>query len=245
MDYLAITNNYYANWLGVSGETMRRDGMHFAKSDQRDICQRGYPARFDLYIFVQDERIIVSYSSRASEHLGDLADLKAGDKPEYILDIVGHTYGVVPHSIVKFVFHHVEHNTTPVKRLTIDDYPLYLRFFTTNYPTRNIDWLYAYFREITAKRYSYGIMSDNLIVAATDAPGMPYMENEAQEIGINTLSNYRRRGYAKAVCTTAIDSLVSRDICPQWSCGAGNIASERLACSVGFMRLADVITATL
>jgi predicted GNAT family acetyltransferase len=86
---------------------------------------------------------------------------------------------------------------------------------------------------------------DNLVVAATDAPFMPYMENEVQEIGINTLNEYRGKGYAKAVCIAAINSLLKQNICPLWSTMAGNIASERLAYSIGFKKYAEILTVSI
>lgn len=244
MNYLRITNEYYANWLGVSPDALSQDGIHAVKSSQRDILQKGYPTEFDLYVFVQDKRIIVSYNDETEKHLDALlSSIKAGDKSEHIADVIKDAYGITPGQNPKFVFYHPERSTNAlVRALTIGDYPSFLRFFTMNNPDSNTDWLFDYFRRITDKRYSYGIMVDNLLVAATDAPDMPYMESEVQEIGINTLAEYRRKGYAKAVCLAAINSLLKRNICPQWSTRAGNVASERLAYSVGFKKLADVIT---
>ena len=243
MDYLSITNKYYANWLGVSYDVMHQDRMCLIKSSQRDVRPEGYPAKFDLYVFIQNERIIFSYNDKTESHLSALLnEIKAGDKPEYISNIIKDAYGITPHENIKFVFHHLEHSETSVKELTINDYPLFLQFFKMNNPNADTDWLYEYFQKITEKRYSYGIKVDDLLVAANDAPYMPYMESEVQEIGINTLNEYRNKGYAKAVCIAATNSLLRQNICPQWSTTTGNIASERLAYSIGFKKLADVIT---
>ena len=244
MDYLSITNKYYANWLGVSCNVMYQDGIHLIKSSQRDVCQIGYPTKFDLYVFVQNERIIISYYDKTENHLDALLnDIKAGDKPEDIINIIKDAYGVMPNKNIKFVFDHLEHNNTLVKELTINDYPLYLKLFISNNPQcKNTDWLYGYFQKTINKQCSYGIVIDDLLVAATDAPDMPYMEGEVQEIGINTLSEYRNKGYTKAICIAAINSLLKQNICPLWSTTTGNIASERLAYSIGFKNLADVVT---
>ena len=215
MDYLSITNKYYANWLGVSCNVMYQDGICLIKSSQRDVCQIGYPTKFDLYVFIQNERIIISYYDKTENHINALLnDIKAGDKSEHIFHIIKGAYGITPNKNIKFVFHHLEHNNTLVKELTINDYPLYLQLFITNNPKcKNTDWLYEYFQGMTKKRYSYGIVVDDLLVTATDAPDMPYMEGEVQEIGINTLGEYRGKGYTKAVCITAINSLLKQNIC--------------------------------
>jgi RimJ/RimL family protein N-acetyltransferase len=243
MDYAGITNKYYANWLDVPCNVMYQDGISPVKSGQRAVCQKGYSTKFDLYVFVQNERIIISYYDKTGSHLDALLkDVKAGDKPEYVFNVIKDIYGITPNNYIKFVFHHLAHSNAPVKELTINDYPLYLQFFITNNPKcKNTDWLHEYFLEIAKKRYVYGIIIDKLLVAATDAPSMPYMETEVQEIGVNTLNEYRGKGYAKAVCITAINSLLRQNICPLWSTKAGNTASERLAYSIGFKKLADVI----
>ena len=133
MDCLSTTNKYYANWLGVSCNVMSQDGICLIKSIQRAVCQRGYPAKFDLYVFIQNERIIISYYDKAENHLTALLnDIEAGDKSEHIFHIIKGAYGIMPNKKIKFVFHHLEHNNTLVKELTINDYPLYLQFFITN-----------------------------------------------------------------------------------------------------------------
>jgi len=247
MDYSGITQKYYANWLGVSGDVMYRNGISLVKSPQREICQKSYPAKFDLYVFIQDERVIISYCDKTENNLSKLLkDIKIGDKPEHMFNVIKEAYCVSPNQNIKFVFHHLEHNDTMVKELTINDYPLFLRFFLANNPNaKNTDWLYEYFQQIVEKRYSFGMIVDNLVVAATDAPFMPYMENEVQEIGINTLNEYRGKGYAKAVCIAAINSLLKQNICPLWSTMAGNIASERLAYSIGFKKYAEILTVSI
>jgi predicted GNAT family acetyltransferase len=74
---------------------------------------------------------------------------------------------------------------------------------------------------------------------------MPYMQEFVQEIGIHTLEEYRGKGYARAVCISLIHELLSKNICPLWSTGKDNIASDRLARSIGFEKLADVLSLTI
>jgi predicted GNAT family acetyltransferase len=71
---------------------------------------------------------------------------------------------------------------------------------------------------------------------------MPYMEDKVHEIGINTLPEYRGKGYAKAATFACIKACIEKGKCPIWSCGINNVASEKLAYSVGFRKLADVLT---
>jgi predicted GNAT family acetyltransferase len=95
---------------------------------------------------------------------------------------------------------------------------------------------------MASKNYCHGIIPDNRLVSATDAPDMPYMRESVQEIGITTLKEYRGKGYARAACISLINELLPRNICPLWSTGENNTASDALAKSIGFEKLADVLT---
>jgi hypothetical protein len=247
MEYLKITNKYYAKWLGVTDELMYQSGIHTVKSSQRDICQKGYPHKYDLYIFLQNERIIISYNDKTEVQLHALLEnVKPGDKPELVSKVVKDLYNVTPRHNIICVFHHPVQRTVPVKKLELDDYVLFLEFFKTNHPdNKDLSWLPEYFQKIIDRGCVYGLIIDGRLAAVTDAPEMPYMESEVQEAGIFTLSEYRKRGYAKAVCTAAIASLLKQNICPIASLAADNVASERLAYSIGFKKLADVITVSL
>ncbi|MDR0403307.1 MAG: GNAT family N-acetyltransferase, partial [Treponema sp.] len=102
-------------------------------------------------------------------------------------------------------------------------------------------WVGEYFFELAKKKYCHGVIIDDMLVSATDAPDMPFMSGRVQEIGINTLEEYRRKGYAKTACVSVIKELLSKNICPLWSAGTGNIASDRLAYSIGFGKYADAL----
>jgi predicted GNAT family acetyltransferase len=87
--------------------------------------------------------------------------------------------------------------------------------------------------------FNHGIILGSKLVSATDAPDM---QESVQEIGINTLKDYRGKGYARAACISLINELLSRNICPLWSTGENNIAPDRLAKSIGFEKLAGILT---
>jgi predicted GNAT family acetyltransferase len=123
---------------------------------------------------------------------------------------------------------------------------MYIDFLKTdNQNCSDYSWVKEYFLKLVSNNYSHGIIVDEKLVSVTDAPDMPYMKEYVQEIGINTLKEYRGKGYARAVCLSCIKELLSRNICPIWSTGIDNIASDKLARSVGFERLADILTISL
>ena len=93
--------------------------------------------------------------------------------------------------------------------------------------------------------YCVGAYADGVIAACTDAPAMPYMPQVIQHIGITTLPEYRGRGYAAAACKQAVQNVIKSGKTPQWTCKNTNIASRKLAESVGFVKLADMLMLTL
>ena len=122
----------------------------------------------------------------------------------------------------------------------------YHDFFIKNNPEcKNTEWLIEYFNEMVSKHLCCGIFVDGILVSCSDAPSIPYMQNDVEEIGINTLNEYKGKGYATDVCITCANEIVKNGKCPLWSTTINNIASQKLAEKVGFRKLADVISISL
>lgn len=246
MDFSEMTKEYYSRWLGVTSEVLDNTGIIFICSPERDKIQPGYIHAFAVYTYITQNLIIVSYSEKIYDkiealktklHISMTIDEIIGSIKNCIGNKVGHN--------IKFCYDDLPNNinTSNVKMLTLKDYPKYLEFFKLQHPDANPNnWLEDYFSDMVKQGYCFGIFEENKLVSVTDTPDMPYMENDVQEIGINTLSEYRNKGYAKAVTLSCVQSLIKKGICPQWSCRSSNIGSEKLAYAVGYRKLADVIT---
>ena len=44
---------------------------------------------------------------------------------------------------------------------------------------------------MVGEKLCWGLFVEDRLVSCTDAPGMPYMQEDVQEIGVNTLGPYR------------------------------------------------------
>lgn len=244
MNIEMITTQYYANWLGVEPNQMKDEGLFFIFSSERDITQKGYIQQFDLYAWVTDKLVIISYGSKLKDKIERIIDkIKPDMKTEQITSLLALEYCVTPARNIKFVFNGQKTNGEKAQMLTTAEYPMYYNFFIANNPNcKNTDWLKEYFNEMVARELCYGIIVDDKLVCANDLPDMPYMDGYVQEIGINTLVDFKGKGFAKDVCLTCISKMTAKNICPQWSTAYGNIASEKLAYSLGFQKFSETIT---
>ncbi|MCM1244033.1 MAG: GNAT family N-acetyltransferase [Roseburia sp.] len=245
---MEITCRYYSKWLGQDGILLRDlKGVTYLYSEERNHVPYGYGAAFDLYVFYQKERIVISYGDKVkgcekilkSEIDSDMSAIEVKQVLERVL-------GKKADHNVKYIFAGHPVSDFGAKVLVEEDYNKYENFWRKCHPgCENTEWLKEYFDEMIRERMCIGYLSDDILVSCTDAPGMPYMEHEVQEIGINTLSEFQKKGYASAVCQKCLCEILRQGKVPQWSCGIGNQASKKLAEKVGFVEFAEVISMTV
>lgn len=247
MNYMRKTLEYYSKWLGDDQILLRDfEEVQYVYTSERNEPQYGYGRAFDLYIFIKGDKIIVSYGDKTKDKITVLKknlniDMSANDIGLMIRKI----FGKEPVHHIKYVISNI--NTVDNKAMVLnkEHYIKYADFFKKCNPNcSNIDWLEEYFYEMCQDNLCIGAFDGEVLVCCSDAPGMPYMSNEVSEIGINTLSEYRGKGYATSVCKQCICEILRNGKVPQWSTSADNIASQRLAEKIGFTKLADVITLT-
>lgn len=249
MNYCEMTARYYSKWIGIEDVLLEeKDSLFFCFSLERDKVQYGYSKPYDLYVFCVGNRKIVSYGSNV-----DLEKIKQLEKQcketNTIKDLKNAIETIFESKVshnVKFCFDSLKLQSTLSRPLQLEEYDKYYDFFITNNPkVTNTDWLFDYFQEMIRTRLCCGIFMDNILVSCTDMPGMPYMQDEIQEIGINTLINYKGKGYASDACTLMISNIIKAGKCPMWSTHIDNIGSIRLAENIGFSKFGDVLSISL
>jgi hypothetical protein len=198
----------------------------------------------DVYTFIKNDLIIVSYGNRAKEKINFPRDKINNDIDiKSLKNLFELNCNKKMNHNIKYLYKNIIENKNDVIILDEGYYEIYIDFLKTNNPDcSDYSWVKEYFLELVSNKYAHGIIADKKLVSVTDAPDMPYMKEYVQEIGINTLKEYRGKGYARSVCLSCIKELLEKDICPIWSAGADNIASDKLAKSIGFEKLADILT---
>lgn len=249
MDFIKTTKGYYSKFLGVSPEMMDISGVNFIESPERDKIQAGYSKKFDVYAYITLNNTIISYSSKISDKIIKLKDkIKPGVIVDEVLNILEQDFNIKANHNLIFYYDKFPDIIDNVKAVQLkeDDYDKFLEFYKSKDEKVNTDgWLHKYFNNICRKGYAFGIFDNEKFVSVTDAPDMPYMQDKVQEIGIETLTEYRHKGYAASAVLSCIKYMIKKGICPEWSCSANNSASSGLALKSGFKKLADIITISI
>lgn len=248
MNFSNITNEYYSKWLGLDGILHEKfNGVKFIYSSERNKKQNGYTRQFDLLIFYQLDRIIFSYGDKSLEQIDKVKQqIKSLVPFDYLKQILAQEFGDCFSHGIKYLFKKTPQRAVISRPLERSEYPKYYDFFIKNNPKcKNTEWLIEYFSEMVSEHLCCGVFIDDILVSCSDAPSMPYMQNDVQEIGINTLNDYKGKGYATDVCITCANEIIKNGKCPQWSTTINNIASQKLAEKVGFIKLADVLLISL
>lgn len=246
---LETTCRYYSKWLGQD-EILLRDfrGIKYLYSEKRNSIPFGYGTPFDLYVFCQKERMIISYGDKGREQAGILTDkIKKDMSATEVKLVLERIFGQKADHNVKYVF--AGSDSMPVSEAMVlveEDYGKYESFWRKCHPEcQDTVWLKDYFNEMVQEHMCIGVFVDDILVSCTDAPGMPYMENEVQEIGINTLPEYRKQGFAAAACQKCLREILCHGKVPQWSSAMGNQVSRKLAEKVGFVEFGEVVSMTI
>lgn len=224
-----ITQDYYSRFCGIR-LSEERQGTFFTCSPARAEKLKGLGCKYAIYILVTGNLCAASYSP---EHKAFMEGLRACGRDDMIA-AAGQRFQLKRKKLMIFEREAIR-QYGGARILSAADYPRYESFFRRAYPDSDPDgWLHEYFAEKTAKEYFTGYFINGQLVSVCDAPDMPYMEDKIQHTGICTLKEERRKGYAACTAALAAHHLMEMGICPQWECGAENIASIALAKSIGY-----------
>ncbi|MFA5561626.1 MAG: GNAT family N-acetyltransferase [Eubacteriales bacterium] len=259
MNFLQTTQHYFSLWAGTDLSRVPKGAVTTVECAKRDRTQFGYDKPFDLLLFVFPDRLVLSYGTRAAGRLDLLTGALTPTLPlEGLSECLCRIYEKQPRISVKYTYTDAGAQPAsspqagqPSEAVTLQpqDFADYLQFFTTVFPhlteAEDGEWLHTSFLRGVEKGCCCACYQHGRIVSLTDAPGTPYLSDCTQEVGVNTLPEYRRRGFARQACTLALQNLVQNGYCPLWSTDKTNITSQQLALRLGFIPYLHTLSLTL
>lgn len=131
-----ITNLYYSSFCGTDISKLK-NGVHFICSQNRDAELTGFGCKYTMFILVQNDLCVVSYSPKYS----DFIDSLQGCSSDEIIITAAQTYNLIKKQLMIFGSEVVT-QYGKVRILRNDDYPLYEEFFRAVNPDADSDgWL--------------------------------------------------------------------------------------------------------
>ena len=67
-----------------------------------------------------------------------------------------------------------------------------------------------------------------------------YIHDDKLELGIETVEEFRGKGFAEYTCSALIDYCIENNFEPVWACRLENIGSYKLAQKIGFIPSAEI-----
>jgi len=239
------TKLYYSHWLDTDVSTFDNTGITLLKSESRKVRQKGYPANFEVYCLAMGDKLFVSYNPDLDTMCNFHHEFKELHCPKDALDALNKMFKDRVHKRKISYFNAFLKGISfqDAVMLTRKDYGYYHDFFIAQNPHLSPDgWMEDYFGYLTDNELCFGIFKDDKLISVTDSPFIPYIPDIITEPGINTLTEYRRKGYAKSVCAAFIKNAIKKNKVPIWTCRHDNTASVKLAESLGYLEFAELYT---
>jgi len=127
------------------------------------------------------------------------------------------------------------------RRLGLADIPAFVRMKLAMYPACDPECLARDLRRNIQDGIAFGVFEGDALVSAAEAPVVAHMQDEVEEVGVDTLPGYRGRGYGKAVVSQATRAILEWGRVPIYRCRRDDEPSLRLATAVGYRRHADKV----
>jgi hypothetical protein len=137
--------------------------------------------------------------------------------------------------------HHHPFEIPECRRLRVSDVGRFVEMKLHLNPNCDPDALARDIKRNITDGIAFGVFFKEDLVSVSDAPAIGPMQNEIEEVGVETSPDCLRRGYGKAMISAMTRAILDIGRIPVCRCGANNEASLRLARGVGYMKYADII----
>ncbi len=244
-----VTKAYFETYLEVSLSGLRRGELRVAASERRRRKEEGWSRPFAIWFFLLGDRGVASVRPDLKDAvtcvttgLADTRDVLADSVQRSVQAACGLEFRVFNVDILSCGLDTIRIHSCPgLRRLTELDVESYLTFKQVVSPNCDLACCRRDILRNIADGCAFGVFQNDKVVSEASAPHIGVMQDRIEEPGPDTLPEYRRRGYAKAVLSHTTKAILELDRVPIYRLSKANLASLRTAQSVGYRRIAETV----
>lgn len=254
LDTFAKYNTYFEAWLNISAKEVYQAKGIIISSDKRRLRKPDSWLMFlPICAFETRDALIISCIPQWEAELRDITKNASISQALKIIKLFSNKKAL--HND-RFKFYGInklngEIDSAKAQALKKTQYEEFAAYYRKVHPgvaqlVDPNDWMLSEFDDITKKKIHYCVFIENEIVSATGSENMPNAPKGLIQIGVDTLREHRRKGYASAACAAFIKDKTEQGKFPVWTCELNNLPSEMLAKKLGFQHLGnEMLTVSL
>lgn len=244
-----VIQRYFSLYLGRDMTTVRIGEIVVVPSDRRSEAEIGWATADVVWIHVFDGRCIVSVRPDLANVLSKL--LKECNTLENLLlqewrVRISQALGVRCIAGIVYILYCTSEfirlfDCDGLRKLELTDIDAFVKMKLSMYPDCDPECLAKDVHRNIQDGVAFGVFQNGFLVCAAEAPIVAHMQDEVEEIGVDTLPEYRGCGYGKAVVSNATQRSLELGRVPIYRCSAHNEPSVYLAKAIGYRKHADKI----
>jgi hypothetical protein len=243
-----ITMRYFEKYLDTSLSDLKKGELRLCTSNRRCRPEKGWGYTFAIWGFVFHDRAVLSVrpdlempvqsivtTLQPDYILGDavqesiLSDCKANLKvsSSYILSCSRETLQI--------------HDREGCRKMMSVNVKSYITLKKFMWPALDETCETVDISRNISDGIAYAVFRDGRMVSASSAPAIAHMQEKVEEVGVDTHRDYRNLGYGRSVLSHMTKAILDLDRVPIYRLSNKNLASLRIAESVGYRKLADSV----
>lgn len=244
-----IVDQYFSVYLGYPISQVGRDRVIPVSCKRRLKPEIGWGYTVAIWVHIFRQRAVISVQPNLFEALKKI--LAEGAMPDRLCTLEWRKkIGSLIRSKEIGTLNHVLYcspercqlfQVQGCRRLEDSDVEAFVKMKLNLYPECDPECLARDIRRNIRDGIAFGVFQKEKLVAASEAPGIGHMQDLIEEVGVDTLPEYRRRSYGKAVISSMTKAILDIGRIPIYRCNPKNEASVRLAKRIGYERYADII----
>ena len=242
---------YFESWLDMPIDQIGKiEGVFVSSSEKRQEKPAGWLAYMPICALETEVSFIVScipewhddlqetlYCSTVSDTFSQLKEFVEKRKNDALVESFHNIYGLANLN--------PQIDTSSAVPLDYHHYGQYCEFMKKAYPSiysliEHEPAITKDYREMVEKKTHFCIIENDKIVSLTESENISNKPKGIISLGINTLKEYRRNGYASFACAAFVKQSLLNDLLPLWQCDFDNAASQALAEKIGFCHIGNV-----